>query len=234
MVQIVGQKEQFLTSKLIIDSFQKHPKWSDDPGHFLPKTTHKNTAIIIKMYGVYCGNNLVYDKVSQEISLDKGKEIKLSADKPMCWGVCPVFTEHESVDAAHHVIPLFSGAPPDAFIKLMETRGPNAVLIKFALSKSIIKTFKTAAVLKINIWDALYEEQELFDEMKKTDSKLLTAAGVTEKYYNLVEDGPKESNLVANAMKDQNVTTPTNTQVKKAYESLGNLMNIQFKKLLET
>ena len=35
-------------------------------------------------------------------------------------------------------------------------------------------------------------------------------------------------------MKDQNVTTPTNAQVKKAYESLGKLMNIQFKKLLET
>ena len=127
-----------------------------------------------------------------------------------------------------------AGAPPDAFIKLMETRGPNAVLIKFALSKSIIKTFKTAAVLKVNVWDGLYEEKELFDEMKKTDAELLAAAGLKEKYFSLMEEGPKESHLVANAMKEQNVTAPTNIQVKKAYESLGLLMNSQFEKLLDT
>ena len=172
------------------------------------------------------------DRKTMKMSLQKGKDIKLSSEKPLRWTVCPMFVD-DCVDAAHHVLPLFSGAPPEAFLKLMETRGPTSVLIKFALSKSIIKTFKTPAVIKVQLFDALYEETELFKEMKQDDERFLESVGMTNKYHDLIEDGPKVNQLMANAFKDQNMAAPTNSQLNKAYDSLEGLFNKEFRKVVE-
>ena len=231
-IEISGKKSQFITQKLDMDSHQKHPKWKDNPFHFKPGHTKQTAGLIIKIYGVYCQNNLVVDKKTMKISLEKGKEIKLSADKPLGWAVCPLFID-DCVDAAQHVLPLFSGSPPDAFMKLMETRGPNPVLIKFALSKSIIKLFKTPAVLKVSVYDALYEDSELFSEMTQDDERLLKAAGQNDKYHDILEEGPKVSQLMANAFQDQNMLAPTKNQLKNAYESLESLMNPHFSKFVK-
>ena len=92
-------------------------------------------------------------KSYKKFTLLKGKQVKLSVDKPLAWTVCPLFAK-DCVEAGVHVVPLFSGSPPDSFIKLMESRGPTGVLIKFALSKSIMKTFKTPAVFSSSMFDA--------------------------------------------------------------------------------
>ena len=115
----------------------------------------------------------------------------------------------------------------------METRGPNPVLIKFALSKSIIKLFKTPAVLKVSVYDALYEDSELFSEMTQDDERLLKAAGQNDKYHDILEEGPKVSQLMANAFQDQNMPAPTKNQLKNAYESLESLMNPHFSKFVK-
>ena len=232
LVEFFGKKTKFITQKLEMISHQKNPKWNDEPFHIKPGQTKQTSALLIKVFGVFCQSNLAVDKKTGKMSLEKGKVIKLSADKPLGWAVCPVFTD-DCVDAAHHVVPLFSGSPPDAFLKLLETRGASPVLIKFALSKSIIKSFKTPAVLKISVYDALYEESELFPEMTQDDERLLKAAGLVDKYHDIVEDGPKVSQLMANAFQDQNMPAPTNSQLKNAYESLESLLNPQFSKILK-
>ena len=232
LVELFGKKSKFITQKLDMNSHQKNPKWIDETFHIKPGHTKQTTALIIKVFGVFCQSNLVVDKKTGKISLEKGKEIKLSSDKAMGWAVCPVFTD-DCVDAAHYVVPLFSGSPPDAFLKLLETRGASPVLIKFAISKSIIKPFKTPAVMKISVYDALFEESELFPEMTKEDDRLIKAAGLVDKYQDIVEDGPKVSQLMANAFQEQNMPAPTKSQLKNAYESLENLLNPQFSKILK-
>ena len=231
-VEVHGKKTKHITKQLALNSFQKHPKWNDKPILFIPGTTNKNTALILKLYGIYCNNNLQIDRKTMKMSLQKGKDIKLSSEKPLGWAVCPLFVD-DCVDAAHHILPLFSGAPPEAFLKLMETRGPTSVLIKFALSKSIIKTFKTPAVIKVQLFDALYEETELFKEMKQDDERFLESVGIANKYHDLIEDGPKVNQLMANAFKDQNLAAPTNSQLNKAYDSLQGLFNKEFMKVVE-
>ena len=220
-----------LTKKVAIDSYQKYPKWLDGTFHLLPGTTEKNTALLIKLYGIFC-NKLVLDKKTLQFSFDKNKEVKLSADKPLAWTVCPLFTA-DCVEAGHHVLPLFTGAPSEAFLKLMASRGPSPVLLKFALAKSVIKPLKTPGVLKVSLYDGLYSEKELFPQMTQEDERLLEPLGIKQKYRDLVPDGPKVSQLMVESFKEQNIPSPTNIQIKKAYDSFETIMNRKFLKLLE-
>lgn len=233
VVEVVGHPGKQITKALSMTSFQKFPKWTDDAFLFKPGHTKKNSAILIKIYGVYCQNILEMDKKSFQVSLVKNKQLKLLADKPIAWTVCPLFAK-DCVEAGIHIVPLFSGSPPDSFIKLMESRGPTGVLIKFALSKSIMKTFKTPAVLKLQVYDALYSESELLEEMIEMDERLLESAGIADKYHDLVEGGPKVSQILGQAFQDQNLPTPTNSQLTKAFDSLVKLMSKEFGKLVKT
>ena len=193
--------------------------------------TDSNSSILIKLYGIFC-NKLIFDKKTLKFSFDQSKEVKLSADKPLAWTVCPLFSA-DCVEAARHVLPLFTGPPPESFLKLMATRGPTPVLLKFALSKSIIKPLKTPAVLKVRVFDGLYSEKELFPQMTQEDERLLEPVGIRQKYRNLIPDGPKVSQLMVQSFQEQNIAAPTNTQVKKAYESFETVLNRKFEKLLE-
>lgn len=192
-----------------------------------PGTTDNNSAIIIKIFGILC-NHLKVDKATHQLSFEK--EPSISVDKPLGWGVCPLF-DKGCVDAGLHVIPLFSGAPPPAFLQLMHTRGPTSVLIKFAVAKSIIKPFKTGAVLKLNVYDGLFEEDEIFKEMKEKDERLIEPAGIKDKYSNIVEEGSKLVQLMAPAFQDAKLPAPTKIQMKKSFESLESIMNKAFQKM---
>ena len=228
----VKKLKKELTRKVSMESYQKYPRWEDGPFHLVPGTTNPNTCILIKLYGIFC-NKLIIDKKTFQFSFDKNKEVKLSSDKPLAWAVCPLFTS-DCVDAALHVVPLFTGAPPEAFLKLMSTRGASPVLIKFALSKSIIKPLKTPAVLKVKVYDGLYSEKELFPQMSQEDERLLEPLGIKQKYHNLVPDGPKVSQLMVSSFQEANMTSsPTNSQTKKAFDSFETILNRKFEKLLE-
>ena len=227
-VEIIGSKktEKQITQKPVMNSFQHHPQWSDRPFHFHPGTTDKSVAILIKIYGILC-NNL---KIDKSYKLSFTKEPHISAEKPLAWTICPLFDD-DSVEAGQHVLPLFSGSPPDPFIQLMKTRGASPVLIKFGLTKSIIKPFKTGSVLNVNVHDGLYEEDELFEEMKKKDDRLIEAAGIQQKYLNIVEEGSTLIQLMSTAFKEAKLGAPTKIQLKKSFDSLTLIMNEKFKKV---
>ena len=229
VAEVFGKK--FRSKSLIAESYQKHPKWNDEATLFNAENVNSRNALIIKLYGVYCHDILKLNKNNYEISIEKGKNVKLLQDKSIAWTVCPVFV-HNCVDAAVHVLPLFSGSPPSAFLKLMDSRGPSEVLIKFAMSKSLIKTLKTPAAIKVQLYDGLYDEDELFEQMTRPDERLLKAAGISERHHNVVEDGPKINQMLGEAFRDQNLSSPTNTQLKKAFGSLIKLMDREFDKLL--
>ena len=64
--------------------------------------------------------------------------------------MCPLFYQ-DCVDAGSHVIPLFSGSPPEAFLKMLNNRGATPLLVKFAVKKELAKPIKTGAVLKLQV-----------------------------------------------------------------------------------
>ena len=49
------------------------------------------------------------------------------------------------------MIPLFSGSPPEAFLKMLNNRGATPLLVKFAVKKELAKPIKTGAVLKLQV-----------------------------------------------------------------------------------
>ena len=230
-LEIVGTKVQNpskqLTKRVIPTSYQNHPKWGDKAFSMYPGTTDKSSAILIKIFGILC-TNLKVDKSTFQFSFKK--QPTLSADKPLGWGVCPLF-DQDCVDAGLHVIPLFSGAPSEAFLQLMNSRGPTTVLIKFAIAKSIIKPLKTGAVLKLNVYDGIYEENEVFKEMKEEDERLIEPAGLKDKYQKITEEGPTLLQLMAPAFQDAKLAAPTKIQMKKSFESFETLMNNTFSKI---
>ena len=224
---MVENSDKKMTKRVVPESYQNHPKWQDKSFTMYPGTTDKSSAILIKIFGILC-NNLRYDKGTFIFSFKKKPQI--SADKPLGWGVCPLF-DQDCVDAGLHVIPLFSGAPADAFLQLMNTRGPTAVLIKFALAKSIIKPLKTGAVLKLNVYDGIYDENEVFKEMKVKDERLIEPAGIMDKYQKIKEEGPTLLQLMAPAFQDAKLAAPTKIQMRRSFESLETLMNKTFFKI---
>ena len=158
-IEVVGKDvkpgSQFLTEKLDFSSYQRHPRWLDPPCLLTPGSKDKSVALLARLWGASCANLKVASKTSYSDQSNYTFSFsKTPTLKPMAWGVCPLFHQ-DCVDAGSHVIPLFSGSPPDAFLKMLNNRGATPLLVKFAIKKELAKPVKTGAVLKLKVENSL-------------------------------------------------------------------------------
>ena len=154
-VELVGKDvkpgTQFLTQKLDFSSYQRHPRWLDPPSLLTPGSKEKSVALLARLWGASCANLKVASKTTYSDQSNYTFSFsKTPTLKPLAWGVCPLFVQ-DCVDAGSHVIPLFSGSPPEAFLKMLTNRGASPLLVKFAVKKELAKPSKTGAVLKLQV-----------------------------------------------------------------------------------
>ena len=152
-VEVVGKDvkpgTQFLTQQLDFSSYQRHPRWSDPPTLLMPGSKEKSVALLARLWGASCANLKVASKTTYSDQSNYTFSFsKTPTLKPLAWGVCTLFHQ-DCVDAGSHVIPLFSGSPPEAFLKMLQNRGATPLLVKFAVKKELAKPVKTGAVLKL-------------------------------------------------------------------------------------